>query len=82
MIYWLIEGGARKAQDDMEEIDISDYINKLCIVLMENDCSEWKAAHDSRPSSNQERSTWRSGARSAVCEASQLPGMWPIDICG
>ena len=28
-----MEGGARKAQDEMEEIYISDYINKLCIVL-------------------------------------------------
>ena len=34
MIYWLMESGAREAQDDMEEIDISDYINRLCIVLI------------------------------------------------
>ena len=28
----------------------------------------------------QERSTWRSGVRSAMCAASQLPGRAPTDV--
>ena len=28
----------------------------------------------------QERSTWRSGVRSAMCAASQLPGKGPTDV--
>ena len=28
----------------------------------------------------QERSTWRSGVRSALCVASQLPGKGPTDV--
>ena len=28
----------------------------------------------------QERSTWRSGVRSAMCTASQLPGKGPTDV--
>ena len=28
----------------------------------------------------QERSTWRSGLRSAICAASQLPGRRPTDV--
>ena len=28
----------------------------------------------------QERSTWRSGVRSAMSAASQLPGKWPTDV--
>ena len=38
--------------------------------LTEKDCREWKLTSDAP----QERSTWRSGVRSAVCAASQLPG--------
>ena len=37
--------------------------------LTEKDCREWKLTVDP-----QERSTWRSGVRSAVRAASQLPG--------
>ena len=38
--------------------------------LMEKDCSEWKFT----TVNPQERSTWRSGVRSAMGAASQLPG--------
>ena len=38
--------------------------------LMERDCREWKLT----TVDPQERSTWRSGVRSAMCAASQLPG--------
>ena len=34
-------------------------------------------AHDSPPP---ERSTWRSGVRSAMCAASQLPGRGATDV--
>ena len=37
---------------------------------MEKDCREWKLRTDDP----QERSTWRSGVRSAMRAASQLPG--------
>ena len=41
-----------------------------------NDCYEWKlTAVDP-----QERSTWRSGVRSAMHAASQLPGRGPTDV--
>ena len=46
--------------------------------LTERDCREWKLSaidpHD--------RDTWRSGVRSAMCAASQLPGRGPtvVDI--
>ena len=44
--------------------------------LMEKDCREWK------PSTvdPQERSTWRSGVRSTMHAASQLPGKGPTDV--
>ena len=32
------------------------------------------------PLDPQERSTWRSGVRSAMCAASQLPGKGPTDV--
>ena len=44
--------------------------------LMEKDCHEWKLT-SVEP---QERSTWRSGVRSAMCAASQLPGKRPTDV--
>ena len=44
--------------------------------LTEKDCREWKVSainpHD--------RHTWRSGVRSAIRAASQLPGMGPINM--
>ena len=44
--------------------------------LTERDCREWKLSaidpHD--------RHTWRSGVRSAMCAASQLPGRGPTDV--
>ena len=44
--------------------------------LTERDCREWKlTAVDS-----QEGSTWRSGVRSAMRPASQLPGKGPTDV--
>ena len=39
--------------------------------LMEKDCREWKLT----TVDSQERSTWRSGVRSAMHAASQLPGL-------
>ena len=42
--------------------------------LTEKDCYEWKLT----TGDPQERSTWRSGVRSAVCAASQLPGRGPL----
>ena len=44
--------------------------------LTEKDCCEWKLT----TVDPQERSTWRSGGRSAMLEASQLPGRWPTDV--
>ena len=41
--------------------------------LMEKDCREWNLT----TVDPQERSTWRSGVRSAIHAASQLPGMGP-----
>ena len=44
--------------------------------LTERDCHEWTlTAVDP-----QERSTWRSGVKSAMCAASQLPGKGPNDV--
>ena len=44
--------------------------------LPETDCREWKLSaivpHD--------RDSWRSGVRSAICAASQLPGRGPIVV--
>ena len=42
---------------------------------MERDCCEWKL----KTVDPQERSTWRSGVRSAMRAASQLPGKGPTD---
>ena len=44
--------------------------------LTENDSSEWKLMAVAL----QERSTWRSGVRSAMRAASLLPGRGPIDV--
>ena len=44
--------------------------------LTEKDCSEWKLT----TVDPQERSTWRSGVRSAMRAASQLPGRGPTDV--
>ena len=44
--------------------------------LTERDCSEWKLT----TVDPQERSTWRSGVRSAMCAASQLPRKGPTDV--
>ena len=44
--------------------------------LTEKDCREWKLT----TVDPQERSTWRSGVRSAMLAASQLPGKGPTDV--
>ena len=44
--------------------------------LTERDCREWKLT----TVEPQERSTWRSGLRSAMRAASQLPGKGPTDV--
>ena len=44
--------------------------------LTEKDCSEWKLT----TVDPQERSTWRSGVRSAMHAASQLPGRGPTGV--
>ena len=44
--------------------------------LTERDCREWKL----KTVDPQERSTWRSGVRSAMRAASQLPGNGPTDV--
>ena len=44
--------------------------------LTEKDCLEWKLT----TVGPQERSTWRSGVRSAMRAASQLPGKGPTDV--
>ena len=46
--------------------------------LTERDCSEWKlSAMDPH---ERHTCTWRSGVRSAMCAASQLPGREPTDV--
>ena len=42
----------------------------------DKDCREWKLTKVDP----QERSTWRSGVRSAMRAASQLPGKGPTDV--
>ena len=42
----------------------------------DGDSREWKLT----TVDPQERSTWRSGVRSAMCAASQLPGKGPTDV--
>ena len=44
--------------------------------MTEKDCLEWKLM----PVDPQERSTWRSGVRSAMRAANQLPGKGPTDV--
>ena len=44
--------------------------------LTEKDCCEWKL----KTVDPQERSTWRSGVRSAMRAASQLPGKGLTDV--
>ena len=43
---------------------------------MKKDCLEWKLT----TVDPQERSTWRSGVRSAMCAASTLPRRGPTDV--
>ena len=47
-----------------------------CKKLTENDCCEWKLT----TVDPQERSTWRSGVKSAMRVASQLPERGPNDV--
>ena len=49
-----------------------------CKKLTEKDSHEWKLT----TVDPQERSTWRSGVRSAIHAASQLPGKGPTDVDG
>ena len=44
--------------------------------LTEKDCREWNLT----TVDPQERSTWRSGVRSAMHTASQIPGRGPTDV--
>ena len=44
--------------------------------MKEKDCHKWKLT----TVDPQERSTWKSGARSAMRAASQLPGRGPADV--
>ena len=44
--------------------------------LTQRDCREWKLT----TVDPQERSTWRSGVKSAMRAASQLPGRGPTDV--
>ena len=44
--------------------------------LTEKDCCEWKLT----TVDPQEKSTWRTGVRSAMRAASQLPGKGPTDV--
>ena len=44
--------------------------------LTERDCREWKLT----TADPKEKSTWRSGVRSAMRAASQLPGKGPTDV--
>ena len=46
--------------------------------LTERDCREWKLS----AINSHDRDSWRSGVRSAMCAASQLPGSGPtvVDI--
>ena len=46
------------------------------LLLTEKDCREWKLT----TVDPQERSTWRSGVRSAMRAASQLSGKGPTDV--
>ena len=45
-------------------------------ILTKKDCGEWNLT----TVDPQERSTWRSGVRSAMHAASQLPGRGPTDV--
>ena len=49
---------------------------KLTWKKLMEDCCEWKLT----TVDPQERSTWRSGVRSAMCAASQSPGRRPTDV--
>ena len=44
--------------------------------LTDRDCREWKLLAMDR----NDRDTWRSGVRSAMCAASQSPGRGPTDV--
>ena len=46
------------------------------LILTEKDCLEWNVT----TVDPQEKNTWRSGVRSAMHAASQLPGKGPTDV--
>ena len=46
------------------------------VLYIEKDCREWKLT----TVDPQERSTWRSGVRSAMRAARQIPGKGPTDV--
>ena len=54
----------------------SIYFKQTWKKLTAKDCREWKLT----TVDPQERSTWRSGVRSAMRAASQLPGKGPTDV--
>ena len=58
------------------DIDIQIEGRRGAEKLTEKNCREWKLT----TVDPQERSTWRSGVRSAVHAASQLPGKGPTDV--
>ena len=71
-------GGAIRTAYDMQ-IDgkrVAGRAKQTWKKLTEKDCCEWKLT----TVDPQERSTWRSGVRSAMSAASQLPGKGPTDV--
>ena len=48
----------------------------ISTLALYQDCREWKLT----TVDPQERSTWRSGVKSAMRAASQLPGKGPTDV--
>ena len=67
-------GGAVRTARDIQ-IDGRQGVGRPNLTLKkltEQDCREWKLT----TVDPQERSNWRSGVRSAMCAADQLPGRW------
>ena len=63
----------------VKQVDGGSGVGKPKLIwkkLMENDCHEWKL----RTVDPQERNPWRSGVRSAIRAASQLPGRGPTEM--
>ena len=58
------------------DVRIYDGRGLTCKKLTEKDCREWKLT----TVEHQMGSTWRSGVRSAMRAASQLPGSGPTDV--